>query len=124
MFTLYVGPPSNVNGCTSFVTLTTTVTSRETTTVVSSTSIKPSTTLQITGTATVAVNKTVTPAEDIALSSHSSDTRLFSPTTTSASNSNMVIATSVTSASVITCAEGELIRKLWLSGLFYFSCRY
>ncbi|CAI8013974.1 hypothetical protein GBAR_LOCUS8789, partial [Geodia barretti] len=98
-------PPSNVNGCTSFVTLTTTVTSSETATVVSSTSIKPSTTLQITGTATVAVNKTVTPAEDIALSSHSSDTRLFSPTTTPASNSNMVIATSVTSASVITCAE-------------------
>ena len=113
MFTLYIGPPSNVTECTSFVTLTTTVTSSETTTVVSSTvvsstSIKPSTTLQITGTATVTVTKTVTPAEGIALSSHSSATRLFSPTTTPTSNFNMVIATSV---SVITCAEGELIRK-------------
>ena len=107
----FVVTPSNVNGCTSIVTFTTTVTSRETTPVVSSTSIKPSTTLQITGTATVTVTKTVTPAEGIALSSHSSTTRLFSPTTTPASKSIMVIATSVTSVSVTTCAEGELIRK-------------
>ena len=39
----FVGTPSNVTGCTSFVTLTTTVTSRETATVVSSASIKPAT---------------------------------------------------------------------------------